>query len=39
MTTILGISAFYHDAAAMILRDGTFFASAPEEPSGFADLV
>ncbi|MCX7099265.1 MAG: carbamoyltransferase [Methylococcales bacterium] len=31
MTTILGISAFYHDAAAAIIRDGKIIAAAQEE--------
>ncbi|WP_303620941.1 carbamoyltransferase N-terminal domain-containing protein, partial [Methylogaea oryzae] len=31
MTTILGISAFYHDAAAAIVRDGKIIAAAQEE--------
>lgn len=31
MTTILGISAFYHDAAAAIIRDGDIIAAAQEE--------
>ena len=31
MTTILGISAFYHDAAAAILVDGVVVAAAQEE--------
>ncbi len=30
-TYILGISAFYHDAAAAILRDGEILAAAQEE--------
>ena len=30
-TYILGISAFYHDAAAAILRDGEIIAAAQEE--------
>ncbi|HEV8509918.1 MAG TPA: carbamoyltransferase [Gemmatimonadales bacterium] len=30
-THILGISAFYHDSAACLLRDGTIFAAAQEE--------
>jgi carbamoyltransferase len=29
--TILGISAFYHDAAAALLRDGVIIAAAQEE--------
>ena len=28
---ILGISAFYHDAAAVLLRDGEIVAAAQEE--------
>jgi carbamoyltransferase len=28
---ILGISAFYHDSAAALLRDGTIVAAAQEE--------
>ena len=31
MTTILGISAFYHDSAACILIDGKIIAAAQEE--------
>lgn len=31
MTTILGISAFYHDSAACLLRDGELVAAAQEE--------
>ena len=31
MTTILGISAFYHDSAAAIVRDGEIIAAAQEE--------
>ncbi len=31
MTTILGISAFYHDAAAALIRDGRVVAAAEEE--------
>lgn len=31
MTTILGISAFYHDSAAAIIRDGQIIAAAQEE--------
>lgn len=31
MTTILGISAYYHDAAAALLRDGEIVAAAQEE--------
>jgi carbamoyltransferase len=31
MTVILGISAFYHDSAAAIVRDGTIVAAAQEE--------
>jgi carbamoyltransferase len=31
MTTILGISAFYHDSAACLLRDGEIVAAAQEE--------
>jgi carbamoyltransferase len=31
MTTILGISAFYHDSAAALLRDGVVIAAASEE--------
>lgn len=31
MTTILGISAFYHDSAAALLRDGEIVAAAQEE--------
>lgn len=31
MTYILGISAFYHDAAAALLRDGEIIAAAQEE--------
>ena len=31
MTSILGISAFYHDSAAAILIDGKIIAAAQEE--------
>ena len=31
MTTILGISAFYHDSAAALVRDGQILAAAQEE--------
>ena len=31
MTTILGISAFYHDSAAAIVKDGEILAAAQEE--------
>jgi carbamoyltransferase len=31
MTTILGISCFYHDSAACLLRDGEIIAAAQEE--------
>ena len=31
MTHILGISAFYHDSAACILKDGKIIAAAQEE--------
>ena len=31
MTSILGISAFYHDSAACILKDGEILAAAQEE--------
>ena len=31
MTAILGISAFYHDSAACILKDGRIVAAAQEE--------
>jgi carbamoyltransferase len=31
MTTVLGISCFYHDAAAAIIRDGEIIAAAQEE--------
>ena len=31
MTAILGISAFYHDAAAALLVDGRIVAAAQEE--------
>ena len=31
MTSILGISAFYHDSAACILKDGDIVAAAQEE--------
>ena len=31
MTSILGISAFYHDSAATILIDGKIIAAAQEE--------
>ena len=31
MSAILGISAFYHDSAACILKDGEIIAAAQEE--------
>ena len=31
MTSILGISAFYHDSAACILKEGKIIAAAQEE--------
>ena len=31
MTSILGISAFYHDSAACLLKDGKIIAAAQEE--------
>ena len=31
MTTILGISAFYHDSAAALIQDGQIIAAAQEE--------
>src|SRR3954454_3607706 len=31
MTAILGISAFYHDSAAALIRDGEIIAAAQEE--------
>ncbi len=31
MTAILGISAFYHDSAAALVRDGRIVAAAQEE--------
>ena len=31
MTTILGISAFYHDSAATLVVDGEIVAAAQEE--------
>ena len=31
MTSILGISAFYHDSAAAILKNGQIIAAAQEE--------
>ncbi len=31
MTTILGLSAYYHDSAAALVRDGTLIAAAQEE--------
>ena len=31
MTTILGISAFYHDSAATLVADGKIIAAAQEE--------
>ena len=31
MRTILGISAFYHDSAACVLKDGEIIAAAQEE--------
>ena len=32
---ILGISAFYHDSAACLVKDGEIVASAQEERFGF----
>ena len=31
MTSILGISAFYHDSAAALIKDGNILAAAQEE--------
>ena len=31
MTSILGISAFYHDSAAALIKDGKIVAAAQEE--------
>ena len=31
MTSILGLSAFYHDSAAALIRDGKIIAAAQEE--------
>ena len=31
MTSILGISAFYHDSAATLIKDGNIIAAAQEE--------
>ena len=31
MTSILGISAFYHDSAAALIKDGNIIAAAQEE--------
>ena len=31
MTSILGISAFYHDSAATLIKDGKIVAAAQEE--------
>ena len=31
MTTILGISAFYHDSAAALIKDGNIISAAQEE--------
>ena len=31
MSTVLGISAFYHDSAAALVRDGTVVAAAAQE--------
>jgi carbamoyltransferase len=31
LTAILGISAFYHDSAACLVRDGAIVAAAQEE--------
>ena len=31
MTTILGISAFYHDSAAALIKDGVIISAAQEE--------
>lgn len=31
MATILGISAYYHDSAAALVRDGVIVAAAQEE--------
>ena len=30
-TTVLGVSAFYHDSAATLVRDGAVVAAAQEE--------
>lgn len=35
---IVGISAFYHDSAACVLRDGEIVAAAQEAPRQFAFL-
>ena len=32
MSYILGISAYYHDAAAALIKDGEIIAAAQEEP-------
>jgi carbamoyltransferase len=31
LTTVLGISAFYHDSAAALIKDGEIIAAAQEE--------
>ena len=31
MTSILGISAFYHDSAAALIKDGSIVSAAQEE--------
>ena len=31
MTSILGISAFYHDSAAVLIKEGEIIAAAQEE--------
>src|SRR5262245_44342898 len=31
MSTVLGVSAFYHDSAACLVRDGTLLAAVQEE--------
>ena len=31
MTVVLGISAFYHDSAAAVVRDGSIITATPEE--------
>ena len=40
MTSILGLSAFYHDSAAALIKDGKIIAAAQAPPSavGFIQM-